>query len=186
MTSRVTRRWVEPGSPRGIADQRIVVSDTTPLNYLVLIRAVDVLPRLFDAVYVPVRCFGRLAAAAPQAVRDWARQPPGWLTVADPVLHLASTCAWARARLMRSRWRRLDRRADWPKDRSGRRVDSPSHDCASGTGTWQGFWTFPGPWRRCSRRLFAVADGQDRSGVAACGSVHAARRAARLNTVPTH
>ena len=28
-----------------------VVSDTTPLNYLVLISAIDVLPKLFDEVY---------------------------------------------------------------------------------------------------------------------------------------
>ena len=31
----------------------IVVSDTTPLNYLVLIDAVDVLPKLFEVVYTP-------------------------------------------------------------------------------------------------------------------------------------
>jgi hypothetical protein len=29
----------------------IVVSDTTPLNYLILIEVVEVLPKLFDEVY---------------------------------------------------------------------------------------------------------------------------------------
>jgi predicted nucleic acid-binding protein len=31
----------------------IVVSDTSPLNYLVLISAIDVLPKLLEQVYVP-------------------------------------------------------------------------------------------------------------------------------------
>ena len=31
----------------------IVVSDTSPLNYLILLSHVDVLPRLFGQVYVP-------------------------------------------------------------------------------------------------------------------------------------
>ncbi len=31
----------------------IVVSDTSPLNYLVLIGAIDVLPKLFGEVYAP-------------------------------------------------------------------------------------------------------------------------------------
>jgi predicted nucleic acid-binding protein len=31
----------------------IVVADTGPLNYLVLIEAIDLLPKLFDLVCVP-------------------------------------------------------------------------------------------------------------------------------------
>jgi len=37
----------------GTNQQVIVVSDTTPLNYLVLIDAIDVLPKLFQEVIVP-------------------------------------------------------------------------------------------------------------------------------------
>jgi predicted nucleic acid-binding protein len=30
-----------------------IVSDTTPLNYLVLIKAIDILPRLYERVPIP-------------------------------------------------------------------------------------------------------------------------------------
>src|SRR5688572_14580004 len=70
----------------------IVVSDTTPLNYLVLINAADVLPKLFDQVYAPSAVLRELAhVKAPAAVRQWAGAPPTWLTVADPVARLPST-----------------------------------------------------------------------------------------------
>lgn len=72
----------------------IVVSDTTPLNYLVLINAVDVLPELFDEVYVPTAVLRELAhARAPAAVRLWTESPPIWLKVADPSFRLASTAS---------------------------------------------------------------------------------------------
>jgi len=31
----------------------IVVSDTSPLNYLILVEAIDVLPQLYAEVYIP-------------------------------------------------------------------------------------------------------------------------------------
>jgi predicted nucleic acid-binding protein len=37
----------------------IVVSDTTPLNYLLLINAINVLPQLFREVYVPQQVLNR-------------------------------------------------------------------------------------------------------------------------------
>jgi predicted nucleic acid-binding protein len=33
----------------------VIVSDTTPLNYLVLIEAVEVLPRLYGRILIPGR-----------------------------------------------------------------------------------------------------------------------------------
>ena len=33
---------------------RVVVADATPLHYLILIDAVDVLPRIFDKIYIPI------------------------------------------------------------------------------------------------------------------------------------
>jgi hypothetical protein len=33
---------------------RLVVADTGPLNYLILIAAIDVLPNLFETIFVPV------------------------------------------------------------------------------------------------------------------------------------
>jgi predicted nucleic acid-binding protein len=70
----------------------IVVSDTTPLNYLVLINAIDVLPKLFRDVYAPRTVLRELNnPKAPDAVRRWAGSPPSWLKVADPACRLPST-----------------------------------------------------------------------------------------------
>jgi predicted nucleic acid-binding protein len=58
----------------------IVIADTGPLNYLVLIGEVDVLPSLFTRVLVPEAVVNELrAAGAPAAVRTWVAQPPAWL-----------------------------------------------------------------------------------------------------------
>ncbi|MGB7157056.1 MAG: DUF3368 domain-containing protein [Tepidisphaeraceae bacterium] len=70
----------------------IVVSDTTPLNYIVLIGAVAVLPKLFDDVYAPDAVVRELAdARTPEPVRAWALRPPEWLTVLSPSSRLPST-----------------------------------------------------------------------------------------------
>jgi predicted nucleic acid-binding protein len=70
----------------------IVVSDTTPLNYLVLIDAVEVLPKLFEQVFVPSTVIRELAdSRAPAAVRQWGQSPPAWLIISDPQSRLAST-----------------------------------------------------------------------------------------------
>ena len=58
----------------------IVVSDTTPLNYLVLVGKQDILPLLFGQVIVPEAVMRELqASAAPPEVRQWLRSRPGWL-----------------------------------------------------------------------------------------------------------
>jgi predicted nucleic acid-binding protein len=63
----------------------IVVSDTTPLNYLILIDAVEVLPTLFGRVYAPKAVMQELSdPRGPQAVRSWANSPPKWLVVQEP------------------------------------------------------------------------------------------------------
>src|SRR5437868_2642410 len=60
----------------------IVVSNTTPLNYLALIGYVDVLPRLFREIHVPDGVIRELRAdATPSAVRQWASSPPDWLKI---------------------------------------------------------------------------------------------------------
>ncbi len=47
------------------------------INYLILIGAVEVLPQLFGAVYVPVAVLKELAhARSPLAVRQFAAVPP--------------------------------------------------------------------------------------------------------------
>jgi predicted nucleic acid-binding protein len=58
----------------------IVVADTSPVHYLVLIGEVEILPALFEKILVPTAVLDELAhAGAPEAVRNWMRAPPPWL-----------------------------------------------------------------------------------------------------------
>jgi predicted nucleic acid-binding protein len=60
----------------------IVIADTTPLNYLILIGEVNLLPRLYGRVLIPAAVYRELRAArTPAPVREWAAQPPVWLEV---------------------------------------------------------------------------------------------------------
>lgn len=60
----------------------IVVADTSPLNYLVLIGHVDVLHRLYGRVVVPAGVANELRdSRSPEAVRTWASALPDWLEV---------------------------------------------------------------------------------------------------------
>jgi predicted nucleic acid-binding protein len=59
-----------------------VVSNTSPLNYLVQIEAVDLLPRLFERVSIPPAVVAELQhPGSPEVVRRWAQSPPTWLEV---------------------------------------------------------------------------------------------------------
>jgi predicted nucleic acid-binding protein len=60
-----------------------IVADTTPLNYLVLIEAAEVLHRLYIRVLIPPSVLAELSGPdAPAQVRTWALQPRNWLRVA--------------------------------------------------------------------------------------------------------
>ncbi|HEY2546117.1 MAG TPA: hypothetical protein VGI46_08640 [Candidatus Acidoferrum sp.] len=59
-----------------------IVADTTPLNYLVLIEAVEVLPQLYGTVLIPPAVHAELSdRQAPDQVRAWVMQPPSWLRI---------------------------------------------------------------------------------------------------------
>lgn len=59
-----------------------VVADASPLNYLVLINAEHVLPKLFGEVLVPAAVIQELThVRTPTKVREWASAPPTWLRV---------------------------------------------------------------------------------------------------------
>jgi predicted nucleic acid-binding protein len=61
---------------------RIVVADTGPIHYLVLIGHVEILPALFEKVIIPSVVRAELGrAGAPDAVRNWIQAPPAWLDV---------------------------------------------------------------------------------------------------------
>jgi predicted nucleic acid-binding protein len=60
----------------------IVIADTSPLNYLVLIGQADVLPRLFGEVLIPPTVFEELRdSETPEPVRAWIEELPPWLHV---------------------------------------------------------------------------------------------------------
>jgi predicted nucleic acid-binding protein len=55
----------------------IVITDTTPLNYLVLIGESELLPTLYGGVVIPAAVLMELRArGAPARVREWATSPP--------------------------------------------------------------------------------------------------------------
>jgi len=63
----------------------VVVSDTTPLHYLILINQDSVLEKLYGQVIVPPAVLQELGhPAAPPAIFDWVKSPPAWLTVQSP------------------------------------------------------------------------------------------------------
>lgn len=96
----------------------IVVSDTTPLNYLILTESVHVLPGVFGRVYVPSAVVKELShPKSPEAVRAFAASPPEWLTVrdptrTDPTLRLGGgeTAAIALAEELKADWVLMDER----------------------------------------------------------------------------
>lgn len=60
----------------------IVIADTSPLNYLVLIGEERVLPQLFGRVLIPQAVFDELhAPETPEVVLRWLDTHPEWLEV---------------------------------------------------------------------------------------------------------
>jgi predicted nucleic acid-binding protein len=63
----------------------IVVSDTGPLNYLVLIGCTEILPQLYSVVYAPPGVFAELNhAKTPAVVVEWMGRRPAWLVERAP------------------------------------------------------------------------------------------------------
>lgn len=60
----------------------MVVSNTSPINYLVLIGQMDVLPALFGEITIPQAVRDELTHPdAPAPLRAWIAHPPTWLHV---------------------------------------------------------------------------------------------------------
>lgn len=71
----------------------IVVSDTSPICYLLLIDQIDLLPQLYGQVTIPQTVCDELQAnQSPAVVQNWLVRPPEWLTIItitvspDPIL----------------------------------------------------------------------------------------------------
>lgn len=60
----------------------IVIADTSPINYLILIEALDVLPRLFGEITIPEAVFIELKNEKASAkIRAFTEEPPDWLRI---------------------------------------------------------------------------------------------------------
>jgi predicted nucleic acid-binding protein len=61
-----------------------VVSDTSPLNYLILLGEAELLPRLYGRIVIPDVVRDELRhAGAPPAVAQWVRQLPPWVELIE-------------------------------------------------------------------------------------------------------
>jgi predicted nucleic acid-binding protein len=60
----------------------VVIADTSPINYLLLIGEVSALPTLYGRIVVPPEVMAELSdPGVPPAVSMWVRTPPNWLVV---------------------------------------------------------------------------------------------------------
>lgn len=60
----------------------IVVADSGPLHYLILLEHIELLRRFYGQVLVPEPVASELSAAsAPSVVREWITDPPTWVDV---------------------------------------------------------------------------------------------------------
>ena len=66
---------------------KVVIADTSPLNYLILVGAIEILPRLYGRVTIPDVVLRELTDEdAPEEVAGWATRRPEWIEVqATPV-----------------------------------------------------------------------------------------------------
>ena len=59
---------------------QLIIADTGPINYLILIGHIDVLPALFQNIILPTTVRAELDDAPP-SVRDWIAAPPAWIEI---------------------------------------------------------------------------------------------------------
>jgi len=61
---------------------QLVIADTSPINYLILIGYVNILPALFQKVILPAAVQDELKnRKAPPLVKQWIANPPPWAQV---------------------------------------------------------------------------------------------------------
>ena len=62
----------------------IVVADTSPINYLVLLGHIEILPKIYGEVLIPQAVYDELQDKdAPAEVRAWLSVPPAWLRISN-------------------------------------------------------------------------------------------------------
>src|SRR5882724_11247028 len=67
----------------------LVVADTSPINYLILVHQDALLPLFYTRVVIPTAVHGELQRPrTPLVVRAWVANPPPWFEVQQPQQHL--------------------------------------------------------------------------------------------------
>jgi predicted nucleic acid-binding protein len=70
----------------------LVIADTSPLHYLVLIEHTAILPTLFEHILIPLAVSEELQRPrTPGPVRAWMASPPAWLEIPSPNQPLLTT-----------------------------------------------------------------------------------------------
>src|ERR1044071_3814670 len=63
----------------------VVIADTSPIHYLVLIGKIQLLPKLYGRILVPPAVLAELRhTSAPEMVREWVTDPPAWMEIRQP------------------------------------------------------------------------------------------------------
>jgi predicted nucleic acid-binding protein len=63
----------------------IVISDTSPINYLILIDEINLLEKLYQTIIIPPIVFEELTAdASPKEVKIWLKNKPEWFLIRKP------------------------------------------------------------------------------------------------------
>jgi predicted nucleic acid-binding protein len=62
----------------------IVVLDTSPICYLVLVGEIELLPQLFKEIVIPQAVYNELTStSAPAILQNWSEEIPKWLLIND-------------------------------------------------------------------------------------------------------
>lgn len=60
----------------------IIISDTSPLCYLILIDCIDILPKLYDQIIIPELVYEELITqGSPKKVKEYLKNKPDWLII---------------------------------------------------------------------------------------------------------
>lgn len=63
----------------------IIISDTTPLHYLILIKTEGILPVLFGEIIIPDAVFGEMTHdRTPAEILEWIENMPDWIQIKTP------------------------------------------------------------------------------------------------------
>jgi predicted nucleic acid-binding protein len=70
----------------------IVVADTSPIDYLVWIGEIEILPRLYGRIPIPASVYSELnRATTPGALREWIAELPDWLEAQSEIQSSSKT-----------------------------------------------------------------------------------------------